>query len=172
MDNDLELWRAVPDATGWYEVSNLGRVRRCRPGKATYVGRILKPTRRKSGHLSVYLRINGTDSQREVHRLVAAAWIGPCPEGKEVNHIDGNPANNRAWNLEYVTRRENVLHAYRLGLINAVRGEDQHLAKLTTEQVIVIRGCKGVPASLLARVFGVSKPTIQHVQRMKTWRHV
>ena len=166
-----EEWRDVIAFEGWYQVSNCGNVRRARAGKRTYVGRLLKPSRRKSGHLTVYLRKEGDDLQREVHRLVAAAFIGPCPDGKEVNHIDGNPANNHADNLEYVTRSENVLHAYRIGLLRANCGEDQHLAKLTTEQVIVIRGCKGVPSTLLARVFGVSRATIQSVQRLRTWKH-
>lgn len=167
-----EEWRSVVGFEGWYEVSNLGNVRRSRAGKRTYVGRQLRPSKRKNGRLTVYLRREGRDLQREVHRIVADAFIGPCPEGKEVNHIDGYPDNNKADNLEYVTRSENVLHAYRLGLLRANCGEDQHLAKLTTEQVVVIRGCKDVPSTLLAKVFSVSKPTIAAVRRMKTWRHV
>jgi len=43
-----------------------------------------------------------------VHRLVMLAFVGPCPPGHEVDHIDGDRANNWLPNLEYVTRTENV----------------------------------------------------------------
>lgn len=107
-----------------------------------------------------------------VASLVAEAFIGPRPSGKEINHIDGDHRNNAAGNLEYVTRRENMQHAYRLGLSARLGiGEDQHLAKLTTEQIIVIRNCTA-PVRLLARVFGVSPITIKRAQQGVTWRHV
>jgi hypothetical protein len=51
----------------------------------------------------------------QVHRLVAAAFI-PNPDGKEtVNHIDGNKQNNCLENLEWNTRSENMIHAYKNG---------------------------------------------------------
>lgn len=168
MENE---WRAVVGCEGWYEVSNYGEVRRIKPGKATKPGRLLKPTRRKNGRMSVYLRHEGDDIQREMHHIVAAAFLGPKPEGKEINHLDGNPANNRADNLEYCTHRENMQHAYRLGLVRLGIGEDQHLAKLTTEQIIVIRNCTA-PAKLIARVFDVSPITIRNIQKRRTWKHV
>ncbi|CAG8646567.1 10968_t:CDS:2, partial [Diversispora eburnea] len=51
-----------------------------------------------------------------VHRLVALTFC-PKEEGKEyVNHIDGNPTNNKVSNLEWYTQKENAQHAVRLGL--------------------------------------------------------
>lgn len=166
-----EEWRPVIGVEQWYEVSNTGRVRRSAAGQSTNAGRVLRPSKRKTGRLTVYLSFDNRRLQGEVHRLVAAAFIGPCPIGKEVNHLDGNPANNNVGNLEYCTRRENMQHAYRLGLVSLGIGEDQHLAKLTTDQVIVIRNCTA-PSAVLARVFGVSKGTIQHVRSRRTWKHI
>jgi hypothetical protein len=169
---EREIWRPAPEFEGWYEVSSLGRVRRSRPGKATFVGKVLRPgSRRKNGYKTVYLRRRGDDKQREVHRLVAGAFIGPCPTGKEVNHLDGNPANNRAENLEYCTRAENVQHAYRMGLTSPSHGEHHHMAKLTTDQVIIIRMCSA-PASVLARALGVSRPAIRAIKKLRNWKHV
>lgn len=51
-----------------------------------------------------------------VHRLVAMAFVKGMVSGKEVNHIDGNKRNNAASNLEWVTKSENQLHAYKIGL--------------------------------------------------------
>ena len=49
-----------------------------------------------------------------VHRLVAMAWHADTYfDGAEVNHINGNPRDNRAENLEWVTHRQNILHSYR-----------------------------------------------------------
>ena len=60
----------------------------------------------------VYVKENGKQKIYLVHRLVAQAFI-PNPENKpQVNHIDGNPSNNKIDNLEWVTARENSVHAY------------------------------------------------------------
>lgn len=128
-----ERWKECND--GNYEVSDAGRVRRARPGRGrTYVGRIMKPTRLNFGHLAVSFWIDGCRKPHLVHRLVAEAFIGPCPDGLEVNHKDGDPANNCVSNLEYVTHAENIRHGYR-----NKRGERHHCAKLTDDAVIDIR---------------------------------
>jgi hypothetical protein len=46
-----------------------------------------------------------------VHHLVAAAFLGPKPDGAEVNHKDCDKTNNALSNLEYVSRGENIAHA-------------------------------------------------------------
>lgn len=52
-----------------------------------------------------------------LHRVVAAAFCERTAEKTEVNHVDGNKQNNAAENLEWVTRDENLLHAYLTGLM-------------------------------------------------------
>lgn len=121
-DDEHEEWKPVagyehmaesgssltPVKLAAYEVSNLGRVRsnsrtdrlgRVRPG------RLLKPNTNPRGHRSVQLAYNGSKPRRYVHELVATAFIGQRPNNSVVIHLDRDPANCRADNLAYSTRR-------------------------------------------------------------------
>jgi hypothetical protein len=122
MNESNERWLPVPDYEGLYEVSSHGNV--WSAPRATTPGGILKPQKvNKWGHLDVSLCANGIVERHLLHRLVMEAFVGPCPEGQEVRHLDGNPGNNR-WepgdeettrraggNLIYGTRRKNVFDA-------------------------------------------------------------
>jgi hypothetical protein len=102
MHNDMprpEEWRRIPSHPD-YEVSSYGRVlsyKRRQP-------RLLKGFVHPLG----YVRLNVDGRQHSVHRLVAEAFIGPCPEDKEVDHINRIRHDNRPENLRYLTRQENM----------------------------------------------------------------
>ena len=86
-----------------------GRIRSLKFGRE----KILKQTKSKYGYLVVGLYKNGKHKLFRVNRLVAEAFI-PNPENKpEVNHKDTNKLNNRADTLEWATRSENQLHAFK-----------------------------------------------------------
>jgi hypothetical protein len=118
-----EEWRPVKGREGQNEVSNLGRVRSRR--------KILKPLPHTSGYRCVSL--DGRRA-RTIHSIVAEAFIGPRPDGMEVNHIDGDKTNNAVSNLEYVTRKRNMAHARETGLWDN-RGELNGRATATNAQV-------------------------------------
>lgn len=76
----------------------------------------LKPTKLKNGYCRVTLCDSEGQHQVLVHKVVATEFV-PNPNGYlEINHIDGDKANNRASNLEWCDRSENMKHAYRIGL--------------------------------------------------------
>lgn len=108
-----ETWLPVIDYEGLYLVSDFGRVRSL--PRNTTSGRIMKLPPDKHGYPWVTLTKNGKQKRRAVHQLVAEAFIGPCPEGQEVRHKDGDPANARADNLCYGTHGENMMDAVRHG---------------------------------------------------------
>lgn len=107
-----EIWKPAPGFEGWYEVSSEGRARRSKPGKSTKVGRILKLQIHQDGYVFVDFTANGKHKQLLISRLVCGAFHGPCPEGMNCNHIDGNKANNSTVNLEWTTFSENCKHKY------------------------------------------------------------
>jgi len=117
------------------------------------------------------LQKDGVSKQAEIHRLVAGAFIGPCPPRKEVNHIDGRPANNAVKNLEYVTRSENVTHAYRMGLLQPVRGEASGSAKLTDHDIRLIRRSP-LGTYALSIHYQVATVTIKRIRNGTIWKHV
>ena len=164
-----ENWEEVVDYEGWYEISDLGRGKRVKAALGTTVGLILKPFADKNNCQQFDLHKNGKGHTMQVHRIVMAAFVGPCPEGKEVNHIDGDRGNNRLDNLEYVTHSENVLHAFRIGLLSR-KGEKNSQCILTEDNVHEIRRLIGREThKTIANMFGVSTSTICAIASGQNW---
>ncbi|MGA9189762.1 MAG: NUMOD4 motif-containing HNH endonuclease [Methanosarcina sp.] len=106
-----EVWKTVKDLPN-YEVSNCGRVASVRKGQHN----LMKLHKRADMYMDVRLCQNGVSRIHKVHRLVAEAFI-PNPAGKpQVNHINGVKDDNNVSNLEWVTSKENIKHAYITGL--------------------------------------------------------
>lgn len=140
----MEVWKNFAEH---YVVSNYGRVKSL-PRIVTdkngvsynYTGRILSQYTNKKG----YLMVQANKKLKSVHRLVAEAFI-PNPENKpQVNHKDGNKLNNYPYNLEWVTAKENLDHAWENGLRNADRlieygkSKSKEVAQYTLEGKLVI----------------------------------
>lgn len=174
-----ETWRCIPGCDGFYSVSNLGRVR-SEPIQTSSVGRrrgrILKCSPDTKGYLLFGVCLPGrTRRTMKVHHAVALAFLGPRPDGYQVNHKSGDKLDNSVANLEYVTCRENIRHCWQRGLHGTAhcRGEANQRAKLTAEDVRVIRRLyPGVPLSRLAALYGVTKTNVWSIVRKKTWQHV
>ena len=119
----LERWRDVIGFEGFYQVSDLGRVRSVdrvvphgKGGVAKMVGKVLRfNPLSKGGYFLVGLNNNGKRKCVLVHRLVLAAWVGPCSEGCEARHGPNGVADNSVDNLSYGTHSENTLDKRRDG---------------------------------------------------------
>ncbi len=159
-----EVWKPVSGLNNRYEASNLGRIRYASSQR-------IAPCHMTSGYLRFGIVRNGKHTTASVHRSVALAFLGPCPEGKEVNHIDQDKTNNRIDNLEYITHAENVSKAYYKVLTNCPKGEDTYNSKLTQAQVDEIRQmlAAGVSQRKIATRFGVSSVSICKINTGKTW---
>lgn len=123
-----EVWADIQSFEGYYQVSNLGRVRSLprtvkmhRAGKTYdmhHNGRILRQSVRKDGYPLVQIFKDSKYLTCVVHRLVAKAFLDNPLNLPEVNHIDGNKKNNKVNNLEWCTHSRNIKHAFETGLIN------------------------------------------------------
>lgn len=151
-----EIWRDVVGFEESYQVNNIGRVRS--------KSRILKPVCITGGYLAVSL---GYNKQRTVHRLVAAAFFGPSTQ--MVLHKDGDRQNNTVQNLYYGDGFDNAADAIRHG--TQVRGERQHAAKLTEDDVRLIRNSSASQVEL-SRQLNVTQSCISLIRSKKSWKHV
>ena len=70
--------------------------------------KLRKPNLHKSGYLQIVLSHEGKTFTKFIHQVVAECYLGPCPAGYEVDHIDGNKTNNHISNLQYLTKTENL----------------------------------------------------------------
>lgn len=118
-DNSTATYKDIP---GWpgYRVGDDGSIwyawRTCRSGrKLTYRWKLMKQgvhKKRTAGRSYRYVNLTpiegGSYKTFRVHRLVLETFVGPCPEGMECRHLDGNPSNNLLDNLAWGTREENI----------------------------------------------------------------
>lgn len=182
IENYMEIWKSIKEYEGFYEVSNLGRIRSLFGGKAF----IMKLSEDKDNYLIIILAKQGNKKTKKVHRLVLETFIGECPKGYQTGHLDGNKQNNILSNLKWITPKENAYHKIlhgttATGFKNGAythpekirKGDQVNTSKLTEEQVIFIRkNAKKGNYSYIGRLFGVSHTAIRLIITGKNWKHL
>jgi hypothetical protein len=161
MNNNGFDWRVVPDFPD-YSVSRFGDVLSHRSG------RCLKAYPIKD-YPCVSLHSGGRRKVARVHRLIAAAYYGPCPTGLQCAHLDGNPANNVASNLSWVTKSENEKHKVAHG--KTPRGERAPRATLTNEVAGLVREAVKRPLTRreVAALAGISHTMVEGILDLGTY---
>lgn len=151
---------------------------------ATKDGKIWSHTTKKflrsyvndSNHLVVRLSKNGVKKTKMSHRLVLEAFVGPCPEGMECCHNDGNPANNKLENLRWDTRSANhqdaVKHGTHSGFRCGTLVGNSVLDETKVQWIRFLHRHKLFTIRELAELFNVFRTTIDNVVARRTWKHV
>lgn len=154
------MWKEYPSDPR-YEVSTAGQVRMKQRQPR-------KPSRTPTGYHVIVFSVPGKKHiGRYVHRMVMETFVGPCPEGSEVSHLNGDNSDNRLANLRYESRKEN--HARKVEHQTDYNGARNPAAKLTDQQVREIRASKA-PETALAKIYGVTRATIGRARRGDSWR--
>lgn len=178
-DTADERWRPVVEWEGFYEVSNVGRVRsvarmvRNRFSTRLIEGRIKAPGHHPYGYESHALTAEGrTRKTLLAHRMVLEAFVQPRPDDQVARHLNGDCTDNRVENLSWGTQKENIQDAVRHGRMK--RGSESHLAKLTEAKVTQMR--REYPAvrsyRRLAEKYGICVQSCHNAVTGKTWAHV
>ena len=179
--SEPEIWRPVAEWEGFYEISNLGRVRGCER-------RVLIPATRSRGptwkriksqmrrpthgganrpYPRVYLWRDHVGFSKMVHHMVLEAFVGPKPIDAVANHIDGDKQNNHVGNLEWCSRSRNNLHAIETGLVHFV-------CKYSPEQVRMVRRLlkDGMSLVAISRQSEMPIGSVHNIVRRRTWKHL
>lgn len=148
---DAERWAPVPGSDR-HEVSTLGRLRtwRVRKGPRLSAPVVVKPRAIAEGYL-------GFAKQSRLHTAVLEAFVGPCPEGHEAAHFDGDKHNNALSNLRWATHAENIADKVRHGTpyVRRVRDLDED----ETAEVCRRREA-GESRADVAKAFGITPQTV------------
>ena len=173
--NDVVIAKDVPGYEGLYMALSDGRI--WSYASQTY----LTPMTDQKGYKAVKLYKKGEWKQIKVHRVVLSTFVHQPPGKDQINHIDGVKDNNSLNNLEWVTGKENMRHAFDNGLEKGKRGEEHNMAKLKNEDVITIRQLyasgitqtgKRYSQRQLAKMYGVRQATIWGILHGVNWSHI
>lgn len=156
----MSNWKKIPNFP--YEVSDMGEIRNAK-------GKTLKPRIHTNGYQRVQLCSDGTQREEYIHTLVCEAFCGPRPDTDwEVDHINGDRADNRSDNLRWITITANRERR------NLVKGINSPHAKLTEDDV---RRIKSTPRHItsdktMAMSLSVARETVRDIRNGKGWKHV
>lgn len=140
-----------------------------------YTRKGLSNTLGSDGYKRIGSKIKGKYVSYGVHEVIAyVGGLNLLGEGLEVNHINGNKLDNRLVNLEVVTRKENIRHAFRLGLNRGRKFEEHNRTKLSNKDVLEIKEAlkEGVTGVELSKKFRVSRSTISAIKTNRNWSNL
>lgn len=185
MDN--EIWIDIKSFDGKYSVSNFGRVKsnyyiwKNQSGQSGKIHRekIFKLCKNSRGYFHVSLFDGVNRFRLRVHSLVAFHFVKNPENLLFVNHKDGIKTNNLYTNLEWVTHKQNMNHAWENGLMENARkvGEKHHRASLNADEVLEIRKMisdfkNNKIKYIVADRYKVSISTINDILKRRSWNHI
>lgn len=132
-------------------------------------------THDKDGYKQIGLRANGKRKYYRVHRLIAQAFL-PNPDNlSQINHKNGVKDDNTLDNLEWVTPKQNIQHAWEnlSWEKRDQKGSANNNAVVTEDIVKQIWSLKGTQTQKsIALLFGISEDVVSMIHRQVTWRHI
>lgn len=161
-----EQWRDIPEWTGLYQVSDLGRVRSLHPNSRSKGE--LRTFRTTNGYRAVNLSGGGVRRLLLIHRLVLQAFVGPIPEGMHGSHLDGCKDNNHLTNLRIETPSQNCRRRGEHG----TQARNKTNTKVSKEDADAMRALAsgGWKQLDIASKFGITQSNVSRILSGQTWR--
>ena len=179
----MEIWKEIEGYEGYYLISTFGRVKSqsrkiyndgIKGKNKFYISKekIINGRIDQNGYLRVALCKNNKQQDYSIHRLVATAFIENLENKPCINHKDGNKLNNSFDNMEWVTLKENIKHAWRTGLSSARKGTKSNFSKLTEDDIKNIFSLReqGLTQQAIADQVGCTRSNISYILNKKTWQ--
>lgn len=162
-----EIWAEIPGFKD-YLASTKGQIGSIKNGHF----KVISQRSHNKGYNRVDLWYENQSKYYLVHKLVTLAFYGKRPKNKEVNHINTNKKDNRLENLEYVTKKENMQHAFRNGLYDKNIGEESNLAKLSNKNVKRIKQLllENNSPKKISKMYNVHYATIGAIKAGRIWK--
>ena len=164
------VWKEIPDFPG-YEISDVGVVRSWRRSGGGFGKRRKSPLYKRigvwgSGYKFVGLRKEGKSYACSIHRLVLITFVGPCPEGKEGRHMDGDKSNNSYLNLQWGTTWENHQDKIRHGTSGLGELSERALfTNLQVEEILMLLQEDKLNHPTIGKMYGVDCNIISQIKR-------
>ena len=157
-----EVWKWVRGYENLYLVSSEGRV-------MNRFGKLLRPHKGARRYFGVVLYKDKKPKSHLVHRLVAQAFHTNEDKLPQVNHKDGDPDNNFAANLEWVSAKDNTLHRCRV--LRRGVGSSTKASKISEQDVFEIRRLLnlGLQQKSVAEICHVSRDIVHYIKQGRTW---
>lgn len=190
MESQVEFWKPVPEFPA-YDVSSNGQLRtyywKSGTGRSFTNGQergswayVIKSTPQmigcsfdKDGYRRAVLSRDGKGHAKRVHRLVAQAFIpNERLDAVQINHLNNVHDDNRLFNLEWCTKKENRDHAIAIGVWP--KGVQHGGTKITERQVVEIRArvASGEPKVSIASDYGITASNVWRIEKRLVWREV
>jgi hypothetical protein len=173
----MEIWKDIEGQKNCYQISNLGRIRSFSKHNKNKDG-ILKFQIDKGGYYYILLRKDGERKNYKylIHRLVAQVFILNPENKSDVNHKDGIKSHCYESNLEWNTKKENAIHAFKLGLRKGKKGETHPNHKLKDSDIKTIRNLYKTTdyytGRKLAEIFNTTSHNINRIVNYRRWNHI
>lgn len=177
-----EIWKDVIGYEGFYKISNIGNYKSLDREVTRKDGFIVKIKGRsklfistdKLGYKRAGLSIKNHKVHHSLHRLVAKHFIPNPNDLEEVNHKDGDKANNYAGNLEWISRSGNIKHSYDSNLRQGRKGEKHHNATFKDNTIRELRKDRllGMTYSQIGLKYNTTKATAFDICKRRSWLHI
>lgn len=179
MEQEAEIWKDIEDYEGYYQISNLGRVKSLKRAKRRF-DKVLQGSPNTTGYTIIQLRKDNKRVSKLVHRLVLEAFDPTNDPTLTVNHKDFDITNNKLTNLEWLTQHNNNMHYWDNADLgnrkDTPKGETHHLAVMTAEKVLEMRKLYSenivTNKNALARMFGCSESTVRQILCRQSWKDI